>query len=89
MVTGREIEKAKEELAAMQDRDKRDREYQAVQEEKRKLQMGYQERHMTTFERGLKALPSQIKKDIESLHKTATSPSSKKKISRIRRMLDI
>jgi hypothetical protein len=60
-----------------------------LEEDIRKEEMVYHQKHMGTFERGLRNLPSQVKRDLESLKKSSTSPDAKKKISRIRRMLDI
>jgi hypothetical protein len=87
MVTDREINQTKQELRFLADRERREKEYQQLQQEKQRLQLEYSQRHMTTFEKGLKSLPQQIKKDVERLHKTATSPSTKKKAKKLWRIL--
>jgi hypothetical protein len=76
-------------LKHLRERNIREQSKRALEEEIKKEEMSYHERHMGTLERGLKGLPSQIKRDLDSLKKSSTSPQAKKKISRIRRMLDI
>ena len=89
MVTTEDLQSRATYLKHLRERNLREQAKGTLEEEIKKEEMQYHERHMTPFERGLKNLPSQIKRDLEAIKKTSESPSTKKKISRIRRMLDI
>lgn len=89
MVTTEDLQNRATYLKHLRERNLREQAKGTLEEEIKKEEMQYHERHAGVFERGLKNLPSQIKRDLDSIKKTAGSPESKKKISRIRRMLDI
>ena len=89
MVTTKDLEDRATYLKHLRERNLREQSKQTLEEEIKREEMQYHERHISPFERGLKNLPSQIKRDLESFQKTAKSSSTKKKVSKIKRMLDI
>lgn len=89
MVTTEDLQSRATYLKHLRERNLREQAKGTLEEEIKKEEMAYHQRHEGIFERGLKNLPSQIIRDLDRLKKTAGSPESKKKISRIRRMLDI
>jgi len=88
MVTSKEISRMKQEIRMLKDRENREKTLQSLEQKRQKLQLAHQQRTMGSFERGLRTLPQQMKKDVNAIMKTAKSPATKKKAKRLIRILD-